>query len=178
MMTQVNFSQNPLAILSLFIFGVFSWTLLEYVLHKYLFHGEDYWMKRMPHNKYLFTAHFFTHGIHHAFPQDRYRIVFPPVPGNLFIMYPVVYRGFKALIPAEYFYNFFLGLTVGYLIYEMIHFSLHHISPKSEYMRNLKLYHMQHHYKFGTVGFGVSSKFWDVVFKTEIDMNNKSRKTN
>lgn len=175
-MYYVNFSFSPLAIIAVFFFGLFSWTLLEYILHKYLFHGEDFWMKHMPHNKYLFTAHFFTHGIHHAFPQDRYRIVFPPVPGNLFIFYPFVYRGIKALIPEEYFFNFFLGLTVGYTIYEMIHFSLHHCSPKSEYLRNLKLYHMQHHYKFGTVGFGVSSKFWDVVFKTEIDMNNKTRK--
>jgi len=27
---------------------------------------------------------------------------------------------------------------------------------------------MQHHYKYGTIGFGVSNKFWDVVFDTQI----------
>jgi sterol desaturase/sphingolipid hydroxylase (fatty acid hydroxylase superfamily) len=29
---------------------------------------------------------------------------------------------------------------------------------------------MQHHFKFGTIGFGVSSKFWDIVFGTEIQI--------
>ena len=32
----------------------------------------------------------------------------------------------------------------------------------------MKSYHMQHHYKNGTVGFGVSSKLWDVAFGTEL----------
>jgi len=32
---------------------------------------------------------------------------------------------------------------------------------------------MQHHYKFGTIGFGVSSKFWDVVFGSDIKMDAK-----
>jgi 4-hydroxysphinganine ceramide fatty acyl 2-hydroxylase len=27
---------------------------------------------------------------------------------------------------------------------------------------------MQHHYKNGDIGYGVSSKFWDYVFGTEI----------
>ena len=96
----------------------------------------------------------------------------------MLIWYPMIYRGFKSWIPEMYFWNIFLGITIGYVLYECTHHALHHCSPKSGYLRDLKLYHMQHHYKFGTVGFGVSSKFWDVVFKTQIDMANKSRKTN
>ena len=175
-MYYVNFSYNPVMILLMTLVGVLGWSLVEYVLHRFVFHGEDYWMWYMPHNKYLFTGHFFTHGIHHAFPQDRYRIVFPPVPGQLLIFYPLLYKGFKAVIPEEFFWNFYLGFVLGYIAYEVTHHTLHHCSPKEGYWRDLKLYHMQHHYKFGTVGFGVSSKFWDVVFKTEIDMNNKTRK--
>ena len=60
------------------------------------------------------------------------------------------------------------GAAVGYVCYDMIHYFLHHTSPPEGYWRDLKLYHMQHHYKNGKVGFGVSSKFWDLVFKTEI----------
>ena len=44
-------------------------------------------------------------------------------------------------------------------------------------LRDMKLYHMQHHYKFGTIGFGVSSKFWDVIFRTDIDMTKTNKKT-
>jgi 4-hydroxysphinganine ceramide fatty acyl 2-hydroxylase len=170
-----NFSYNPLIILATLCFGALIWTFLEYVFHRFVFHGEDYWMAHVPHNKWVFSAHFFVHGIHHAFPQDRFRIVFPPVVGQVLVMYPILYRGFKACIPEMYFYNIFLGFTIGYVLYEMTHYSLHHFSPKSGYFRDLKMYHMQHHYKFGTVGFGVSSKFWDIIFRTEIDMNNKTR---
>ena len=68
MMTQVNFSGNILQIISLGVVGVLSWTLMEYLFHRFIFHGEDYWMKILPKNKYLFTFHFLFHGIHHAFP--------------------------------------------------------------------------------------------------------------
>jgi len=54
------------------------------------------------------------HGIHHAFPQDRYRIVFPPIPGNLFIFYPLIYAPLKSVLPANIFYNLYLGLIIGY----------------------------------------------------------------
>ena len=67
-MYYVNFSYNPILMILTTCLGILTWSWLEYVLHRFLFHGEDYWMPYMPHNKYLFTAHFFTHGIHHAFP--------------------------------------------------------------------------------------------------------------
>jgi len=59
-------------------------------------------------------------------------------------------------------------MILGYVAYDMIHFFLHHSSPKSGYFKDLKVYHMQHHYKNGLLGFGVSSKFWDYVFLTHI----------
>lgn len=36
------------------------------------------------------------------------------------------------------------------------------------YYRRLKKYHLQHHYADYENGFGVSSRFWDVVFGTEL----------
>jgi 4-hydroxysphinganine ceramide fatty acyl 2-hydroxylase len=73
-------------------------------------------------------------------------------------------------------YNFFVGWLIAYVAYEMVHWSVHHLNPKEGYLRNQKLYHMQHHYKFGTTGFGVSSKFWDVIFRTEIQQQDKKQK--
>ncbi len=69
-----------------FLFGIAFWTLGENVGHRFLFHGEDYWMKYIPNNKEIRTFHFLIHGIHHAFPMDRYRLVFPPLPGFI-LMY-------------------------------------------------------------------------------------------
>jgi len=152
------------------IAGIAFWTLAEYVLHRFLFHGEDNWMHHTPENKWIFTGHFMIHGIHHAFPSDRLRLVFPPIPGyilNLLIIHP-----FNSLfIPDPYFRPFMTGFWIVYVIYHMIHYYLHHGQALSEYFRDLKVYHMQHHYKFGHIGYGVSSKIWDAVFDTKIDVN-------
>jgi sterol desaturase/sphingolipid hydroxylase (fatty acid hydroxylase superfamily) len=36
------------------------------------------------------------------------------------------------------------------------------------YYQELKKYHLQHHFKDYQKGFGVTSKFWDKVFGTEL----------
>lgn len=48
-----------------FAFGLFLWTFMEYLLHRFAFHSEDKWL---PNNNFCITAHFLMHGIHHAFP--------------------------------------------------------------------------------------------------------------
>lgn len=39
-------------------------------------------------------------------------------------------------------------------------------------VRKMKKEHMQHHYKNGSVGFGVTNKFWDTVFDTKVTAEN------
>ena len=74
--------QNPLYMnIFLFLVGIACWTFGEYFLHRFLFHGEDYWLKYAKKSNVILTFHFLIHGIHHAFPMDRYRLVFPPAPG-------------------------------------------------------------------------------------------------
>ena len=60
------------------------------------------------------------------------------------------------------------GTLTMYVLYDLIHYYMHHSSPKMSYWKDLKKYHMQHHYRNGTIGFGVSSKLWDHVFNTLI----------
>lgn len=50
-----------------YFFGIFLWTLIEYCLHRFLFHIDE----GLPDNSFCFTAHFLVHGIHHAFPMDK-----------------------------------------------------------------------------------------------------------
>jgi len=68
-------------ILTLFA-GILLWTLTEYILHRFLFHCEDYWL---PNHPIVLAHHFMIHGIHHAYPMDRYRLVFPVLPGYLIL---------------------------------------------------------------------------------------------
>lgn len=51
-----------------FFLGLLVWTLMEYGLHRYVFHSEA---KFKEENKALTTLHFLSHGIHHAFPMDE-----------------------------------------------------------------------------------------------------------
>jgi 4-hydroxysphinganine ceramide fatty acyl 2-hydroxylase len=50
-----------------FITGLLFWTLFEYVLHRFLFHLDDF----VPDHPLALLVHFTLHGIHHHMPMDR-----------------------------------------------------------------------------------------------------------
>uniref|UniRef100_A0A914XV96 Cytochrome b5 heme-binding domain-containing protein n=1 Tax=Panagrolaimus superbus TaxID=310955 RepID=A0A914XV96_9BILA len=64
----------------LFTLGTLTWTLLEYSLHRGVFH----W-KPNPKSYNQITFHFALHGLHHKTPMDGDRLVFPPTPALLII---------------------------------------------------------------------------------------------
>ena len=62
------------------ICGFFGWTLLESLLHKWLFHSEHFWLNSVFGNNHkAFAAHAVCHGLHHAFPTDPLRMVEAPL---------------------------------------------------------------------------------------------------
>ncbi|KAF1954775.1 Inositolphosphorylceramide-B hydroxylase [Byssothecium circinans] len=148
------------------VFGVFFWTIVEYVLHRCLFHLDYY----LPNNRVAITAHFLLHGIHHYLPMDKYRLVMPP---TLFV---VLAAPFWKLAHAIFFYNWYAataaycGGIFGYVCYDLTHYFLHHRNLPAWY-RALKKYHLAHHFADYQNGFGVTSRFWDWVFGTELDIS-------
>jgi len=94
---------------------------MEYTLHRFLFHGEDYWMCYLPESKYIYTMHFMMHGIHHSFPQDRYRLLFPPLLGNILYYGIIKHHILIYGLPMEYNWPIWAGINVGYLFYDEIH---------------------------------------------------------
>ncbi|KAF9885911.1 fatty acid alpha-hydroxylase [Aspergillus nanangensis] len=143
--------------------GLFLWTLIEYVMHRFLFHIDNF----LPDNRVGITLHFLLHGIHHYLPMDKYRLVMPP---TLFV---VLAAPFWKLAHAVFSYNWYAALAVycggvfGYICYDLTHYFLHHRSLPS-YYQQLKKYHLQHHFADFDNGFGVTSRFWDVIFGTEL----------
>lgn len=54
--------------LGLMILGAQYFFLVEYTFHRFVFHGEQYWMSHVPKTSEFYVLHFLLHGIHHAFP--------------------------------------------------------------------------------------------------------------
>jgi sterol desaturase/sphingolipid hydroxylase (fatty acid hydroxylase superfamily) len=138
--------------------GLLAWTLVEYWLHRTLFHWEPKagWGERM---------HFLIHGVHHEWPHDKYRLVLPPgasVP--LFVLFLLLWVGVFGTAG----WAFQAGFTSGYVVYDLMHYYVHHARPKHRWLRRLQGHHASHHFnkKFQEKRFGVSSPLWDYVFGT------------
>lgn len=162
--TYLSAQQLPaLATTAYWILGLGIWTIVEYGLHRCLFHVDNY----LPDNRAALTAHFLLHGIHHYLPMDRLRLVMPP---TLFL---ALATPFWKLAHAIFFYNWYAATAVfcggifGYVCYDLTHYFLHHKTLPA-YWRELKKYHLQHHFADYENGFGVTSRFWDRVFGTEL----------
>ncbi|XP_064885025.1 fatty acid 2-hydroxylase isoform X2 [Columba livia] len=146
----------------IFLVGMFLWSLLEYLIHRFVFH-----MKPPASNYYLITLHFLLHGQHHKSPFDSSRLVFPPVPASLVIGF--FYGVLQLLLPEVLGLSVFVGGLCGYVIYDMMHYYLHYGSPKKgTYLYGLKAYHVKHHFEHQKSGFGISTRFWDRPFRTLI----------
>ena len=59
-----------------------------------------------------------------------------------------------------------MAFLIGYLIYDYMHYYLHHAVPRTKLGKRLREQHMRHHFQDHRYGFGVSSPLWDAVFRT------------
>ena len=144
------------AVAALFLLGILLWTLIEYLIHRYIFHYE-------PKTRWGKQLHFVIHGVHHDYPNDARRLVMPPAISIplAFLFFGLFFLIFGSLAPAV-----FAGLVFGYLCYDMLHYATHHLAMKSGVWLWLKQYHLRHHFKDDHVGYGISSPLWDYVFRT------------
>lgn len=143
------------AITFFFLGGMLAWTLMEYVLHRFVFH----YVSEKPK---LQRAVYKLHGIHHEYPRDRERLFMPPVPSLIVatFFFSVQYLLFGWNVLA-----FFPGFLAGYLLYGTMHYAIHAFTPPS-FLKALWRNHHLHHYKYPEKGFGVSSVLWDHIFRT------------
>ncbi|XP_033226573.1 fatty acid 2-hydroxylase [Belonocnema kinseyi] len=144
--------------------GLLLWTFIEYTLHRKLFH-----LKPPADSRTLITLHFLLHGVHHKAPFDHQRLVFPPLPAAIITF--ILFNLYKVIFPQIMMHFVMAGAILGYLTYDMIHYYLHHGSPKAEsYLYKMKRYHNYHHFSHQEIGFGISTKLWDHVFETLITL--------
>ncbi|KAL4073543.1 hypothetical protein J3A83DRAFT_4229344 [Scleroderma citrinum] len=142
-----------------FILGNLVWTLVEYGMHRFLFHIDEF----LPDKPVFLTLHFLLHGIHHYMPMDRLRLVMPPILFAI-LQVPFTQLGYS-VVPTPIANGIISGAFTFYVLYDCMHYALHHTMLPA-YMREMKKYHLAHHYKNFELGFGVTSKIWDYVFNT------------
>ncbi len=143
--------------LGIALIGLVIWSFTEYLLHRYAFHYQSrfHWINRLV---------YILHGIHHAHPNDTTRLVMSPVVSVS--LATLFYIGFRLTLPLPVANLLFASFGVGYLIYDYIHYSTHFFKPRTFIGRYLKKHHMAHHFQAPNRYFGVSSSFWDKIFRT------------
>lgn len=148
---------------SLFALGFFSWTLGEYILHRFVYH-------KIKDASYDDGLQYVFHGIHHQYPSDDDRIILPPVPG---LAIASIFLGVYYLLMGSAAFAFSAGFLMGYLAYITIHWMVHN-KPVPQRFQFWWNHHNIHHYQQHDRAFGVSTPIWDIVFRT---MPEKDRKT-
>lgn len=140
----------------LFFIGALAFTLVEYIVHRYIFHiSTDTPAKE----KFQYTAH----GVHHEFPKDKERLAMPPI---LSITLSTILLFVFRFIMGDFVFAFLPGFLVGYAAYLSVHYMVHAYQPPKNFLKALWINHGIHHYKNGEVVFGVSSPLWDYIFGT------------
>ncbi|KAI9501081.1 fatty acid alpha-hydroxylase [Coemansia spiralis] len=144
-----------------FVFGLISWTLLEYSIHRFVFHYDE----NIPEGTLAQVAHFLLHGVHHFLPMDPLRLVMPPALSTFLALN--ILAILSCIFTLGMLHAVAAGLAAGYILYDECHYWLHHGSTTNKQLTKLKTYHLRHHYKDFKAGFGITSDFWDNIFGTQ-----------
>jgi sterol desaturase/sphingolipid hydroxylase (fatty acid hydroxylase superfamily) len=159
-----TYSLTALTIAGLFLAGIAVWSLTEYLLHRFVFHFPAK-------SKFGKKIHFMFHGVHHDYPSDSKRLVMPP---SVSIPLAVIfYFIFLAIFGQVVMLPFFAGFILGYLFYDITHYAIHHFNMHSKFWLAIKNHHMLHHFQDEYKGYGVSTPFWDVIFRSNFDKTKK-----
>ena len=152
--------------LGLAVGGYLFWTLFEYWLHRVVFHFE-------PERGIGARLHWMIHGVHHDHPNDPLRLVMPPsvsVPLATLLLW-----AFWNVLGYDRMLVFGGAFLAGYLAYDMLHYHVHHHTPRSALGRRLRELHMRHHFQDDERGFGISAPYWDTIFGTSPRRSGESR---
>lgn len=138
-------------ILALAMLGLAAWTLVEYLLHRFVLHGMA------PFKDW--------HAEHHQRPRA---LIGTPTVLSAALIASLVFL--PALLLSDLWRALALtfGLLTGYLVYAIVHHATHHWRAEYAWTRMLKRHHALHHGKAGMPSrYGVTSPLWDIVFRTE-----------
>jgi sterol desaturase/sphingolipid hydroxylase (fatty acid hydroxylase superfamily) len=138
--------------------GALGWTLMEYVLHRFVFHGAS--ATRLGARE---------HRRHHA--QVDYFAPWWQKALAAVAVTAVLLPAFVVIAGASAGLSFTAGFIAMYLTYEVLHRRAHTHGPRGAYGRWLRRNHFAHHFADPRRGQGVTTPFWDRVFGTTLPVD-------
>lgn len=172
---------HTFVITALTTFGfVGVWPLLEYLMHRFIFHSSVTWASKFPCwiQGCVNVIRLLLHTVHHAHPTDRNRII-TPLPMSLAIAGLVLPPLFLVAADVRVPLALSVGIVLGFVYYDYVHYDLHlgvsldHWpawipAGVKEHFRFLRRAHKNHHYAVNghESSFGVSEYLWDDAFGT------------
>ena len=130
--------------------GLAAWTLVEYLLHRFVLHRVSPF-KRL-------------HATHHQRPTA---LIGSPTLMTAALFGLLVFAPSLAAFGLWRACALTLGMVSGYLAYTVIHHGVHHWRGKSPWLQRRRRWHGLHHRPaVQSVCFGVTSGFWDHIFGT------------
>ena len=131
----------------IFVFGVFAWTLVEYVIHGVLAHEHRTFVTPL-------------HDEHHRDPRAVFAM-------HSYIPTAIVFTLVLAIFGFAPGVIFLCGILAGFGVYELVHYRIHFATPSCALEARLRARHLAHHMAEPDAIFGVTTRLWDVVLGTE-----------
>lgn len=130
------------------VVGLYSWTLAEYLLHRYLYHVLPSFLSE-------------GHELHHRSPRA---LIGVPWYLTAIAMVAIHLALIRLLNPAS------VGVVMaacwtGYVFYCLIHHGSHHWHFRSRWLKRMRRHHLIHH-AHPDSNWGFTTSLWDHVFGT------------
>ncbi len=146
------------SIVPLLVGGFVSWGLIEYGLHRFIFH-YDAQSERS--RRFVYVMHL----SHHDDPGAADKL-FASLRMSVPISICYCVLAWTMIGSWQAVAYLFTGLVVGYFSYEWLHYQAHHGAPRLRLFRYLRKYHLLHHHQTPDQRFGVTSPVVDYLFGT------------
>lgn len=133
--------------------GMLTWTLVEYLLHRFLGHehkGNNFF--KHEHVQHHAKANYFA-------PAYKKAIAATIVASSMLLIFQLFLSWYFSIC-------FVLGFLGMYISYEYTHYRYHYAPPVSAPFILLRKHHFYHHFHNPKMNHGVTTRLWDRVFGT------------
>lgn len=137
-----------------FLVGVFTWSLLEYLIHRFLGHHPKF----MPNP---FGAEHLRHHREGDYFAPTWKKLLVAIGFTTLLAWPLM-----ALAGVEPGIAYLGGLMLMYGMYEVLHRREHTHPGFTAYGWWARRHHFAHHFSDSRCNYGVTSPLWDLVFGT------------